>query len=445
MASGLCQRGLLPEGVPAFAFDSAHEYDDNFDKRLLRDPLSIPLFTTCQLLSRHNPKILCAACPILTAHAIGIGADEDRFARLCERLAIILNGAIMKNLFDDDDDYVAGQAAAIDYAATNIPNTNVSPWDEEWLEEGARAGLRPFYEAFAEFLSIDVASGDATQDTIRAYHREVVYWVKWCEEWNVQPARAKRGDVERYREQLKIQGAAVTTRSHKLSIIRRFYDAAVKHGLLEVNPAATVRGGKDLTPPEEKIKALTRGSLIDLLASIPTGSLLGARDRAIIALMAVHGLRRIEVHRLDHAHIEAGGEATALVVHGKGNRMRRVFLRDDTLAAVVAYVEAKSQRGLPLNGALFLSQSNRTGGQRLSRRGLNFVVDGYLNPLGLKRVGVSCHSLRHTHGTLAVSGGAKIEQLRDAMGHSKIETTSIYVRAVERVKNNPANFIDVEV
>lgn len=302
-----------------------------------------------------------------------------------------------------------------------------------------------FTQAFADFLDIDVADGDATEDTVRTYLTSVASFLNWCSSENLAPVNVRRADVERYRADLKLAGNAVATRARKLSVVRRFYEAALKHGLVRDNPALRVRGGKDLTPPEEKIKALTRGSLIDLLASIPTGTLLGARDRAIIALMAVHGLRRIEVHRLDHAHIESGGEATALVVHGKGNRMRRVFLRDDTLAAVLAYIEAKSQRSLPLDGALFLSQSNRTGGQRLSRRGLNFVVDGYLNPLGLKRTGVSCHSLRHTHGTLAVSGGAKIEQLRDAMGHSKIETTSIYVRAVERVKNNPANFIDVEV
>jgi integrase/recombinase XerD len=58
---------------------------------------------------------------------------------------------------------------------------------------------------------------------------------------------------------------------------------------------------------------------------------------------------------------------------------------------------------------------------------------------------VSCHTLRHTHGTLAVAGGAKVEQLRDSMGHKDIATTSIYVKAVERVKNNPAQFIDVDL
>jgi len=72
-------------------------------------------------------------------------------------------------------------------------------------------------------------------------------------------------------------------------------------------------------------------------------------------------------------------------------------------------------------------------------------VDTYLEKTHLKQAGVSCHTLRHTHGTLAVAGGAKIEQLRENMGHSSIDTTSIYVRVVDRAKNNPAEFIDVDV
>ena len=98
-----------------------------------------------------------------------------------------------------------------------------------------------------------------------------------------------------------------------------------------------------------------------------------------------------------------------------------------------------------MSGAFFVSQSNNSLGKRLTRQALNEIVSKHLTAAHLKRGGVSCHALRHTFGTLAVSGGAKIEHLRDAMGHSEIETTSIYVRAVEKAKNNPAQFIDIEL
>jgi site-specific recombinase XerD len=236
----------------------------------------------------------------------------------------------------------------------------------------------------------------------------------------------------------------ITTRSHKLSIIRRFYDAAVKAELRPDNPAASVKGGKDMTPPEEKMKALTRGALIRLAETIPNNTITGVRDRLIIALMAVHGLRRVEVVRLDHKHLQDEDGVVSLQIHGKGNKIRSIFLRQDTYTTLQTYLKAKRMAGHPEEGALFISFSNRTRGSRISRRSLNDIVDQYLDAASLKKTGVSCHALRHTFGTLAVEGGAPLDQIRETMGHEHIETTEMYVKAIERVKNNPANFIDVE-
>ena len=297
--------------------------------------------------------------------------------------------------------------------------------------------------SFAVFLRLEVANGDATDDTLAGYHREVSYYVRWCQQNEIDPARARRSDIIRYRDYLKHTAIAPSTRQLKLSIVRRFYDAAVRFGVLASNPADGIRGGKDLTPAVEKIKALTQGALSTLVDGIPSDTLSGKRDRAVVALMALHGLRRVEVHRLNHEDVEHE-PPYALAVMGKGNRARRVFLRGDTYAAVVDYMEAKVRAGLPLD-ALFVAHDRCNLGGRLSRRGLNIIVDKYLAGSTLKRAGVSCHALRHTHGTLAVAGGAKIEQLRDAMGHSDIATTSLYVRAVDRHRHNPAHFIDVEV
>ncbi len=309
------------------------------------------------------------------------------------------------------------------------------------VEEGRMDPL----DAFEWFMHIDVANGDATQDTIAAYRREVGLWVAWCEKRDLDPLLVQRDDVERYRAELKTAGIAVATRATKLSIIRRFYAAAVRHRLIQANPAEGVRAGKDLTAPEDKMKALSHQGLSALVASMPNENLTDTRDRAIVGLMALHGLRRIEVHRLNHESLRLDSDTPFLEVEGKGSRLRRAYLRTDTLAAVENYMRGKLAAGFPVKGALFVSHSNNGNGNRLSRQGLNEIVSKHLSAAHLKKEGVSCHALRHTYGTLAISGGAKIEHLRDAMGHSAIETTSIYVRAVEKAKNNPAQFIDIEL
>lgn len=310
----------------------------------------------------------------------------------------------------------------------------------------AQAEIIDPLDAFEWFLQIDVANGDATRDTVAAYRREVGLYLRWCDGNQIEALYATREHIELFRESLKNRGMASTTRQSKLSIVRRFYAAAIRHGLIDKNPAEGVRAGKNLTAPEDTIRALGLSALGKLVGAIPGDTLAGARDRAVVGLMALHGLRRIEVHRLNHENLQTDDEtAPFLEVEGKGSKKRRVYLRADTLATLEAYFHAKFTAEMPLSGAIFVAHGNNGRGGRLSRQALNEIVDKHLGASDLKKAGVSCHALRHTFGTLSVAGGAKIEHLRDAMGHSKIDTTSIYVRAVEKAKNNPANFIDVEI
>lgn len=318
----------------------------------------------------------------------------------------------------------------------------VDPFETEFDE--AEFKDDDIFQAFSRFVQIHIAQGDATDDTIRAYYREINFWVQWCQQHNVDVAMAKRIHIEMYREEMKQQGLRINTRSHKLSIVRRFYDSAVEAGLRDNNPAAGVRGGKDQTPGEEKIKSLTNAALSRLLSVIPTDKLVGKRDRAIVALMAIHGLRRIEIERMNESSIQIQEDLVSVEVQGKGNRIRQVYLRPDTYRVIADYLINKHKAGFPAEGACFISLSNRSRGQRISRRSLNEIVDHYLNEASLKHVGVSCHALRHTFGTLSIAGGAKVEDLKQAMGHVEIESTELYVKAVARIENNPANFIDVE-
>ena len=323
-----------------------------------------------------------------------------------------------------------------------MANTEFSdPFADEFLVSGEPDDI---FSAFSRFVQIHIAQGDATDDTIRAYYREIDFWVQWCARHNVDPALARRIHIEMYREEMKQQGLRINTRSHKLSIVRRFYDSAVEAGLREDNPAAGVKGGKDQTPGEEKIKSLTANALTRLLDVVPTDTLVGKRDRAIIALMAIHGLRRVEIERMNEESLLIQDDLVSVEVRGKANRVRQIYLRPDTYRVIADYLVNKHQAGFTREGPCFVSLSNRSRGERISRRSLNEIVDHYLNEASLKRVGVSCHALRHTFGTLSVVGGAKTQDLKEAMGHVDIESTELYVKAVARVENNPANFIDVE-
>jgi len=303
------------------------------------------------------------------------------------------------------------------------------------------------YDAFAYFLRVEVASGDATSDTVEAYHREANNWIKWCELHNFVPEEAQRYHLDSFHEEMKRKGMSIATRAHKLTIIRRFYQSAVYVGLRDDNPVDEVWAEKDLASPEENLKILSEEALTALVASLPQEGVSGLRDRLIVALMAAHGLRRVEIHRLNHHDVSDGRESdepASIVVDGKGHKLRRVFLREDTWKTMKAYFAEKEKAGCALEGAVFVGHGNNGRGQRLSRVSINAIVDKYLNAAHLKSIGVSSHALRHTFGTLAIANGGRVDLLRDTMGHGLLETTAIYAKAVEKAKQNPAFLIKVD-
>jgi site-specific recombinase XerD len=299
-------------------------------------------------------------------------------------------------------------------------------------------------QAFATLLRLDVAHGAATPDTQRGYWSQVRAWVAWCQAQACCLATAPTTAVKAYRQALVEAGYQPASIAHKLAVLRRFYAAAVAEGLRPDNPALGVHPPRDRRAPE-LLPYLAEGELVQLLALVPrlaTGPAL--RDRALLALLAVQGLRTVEVAR---ANVEDlyHGDPVVLRVRGK-MRDRLLPLRPDLAAVLQAYLATRGEvcqeaTGTPLMAAV----GNRAGGQRLSRRGIRHVVDGYLRQAGLKRPGVSDHALRHTAATLAYKYTRDLRAVQHMLGHADPRTTARYAHLVERLQQNPALAVPVGV
>ena len=84
--------------------------------------------------------------------------------------------------------------------------------------------------AFAAFLRLNVAQGDASPETVRSYHTQASQFVAWCGDHGLDPAIANETDLERYRAHLVAEGYERGTIAVKLSVVRRLYEAATWRG-----------------------------------------------------------------------------------------------------------------------------------------------------------------------------------------------------------------------
>jgi integrase/recombinase XerD len=233
-------------------------------------------------------------------------------------------------------------------------------------------------------------------------------------------------------------------------VIRRFYTAAISKGLVKENPAIGVKPPREKVDAAERITYLELPELRQLLAAIPLDeSLKSLRDRSLLAIMALQGPRTVELHRANFGDLVRCKENWGIRVEGKGS-IRTIPLRPDLASLLWQYLEARETEGevLMKDSPLFIAVGNRFGGQRLSRRGIRWIVDDYLAASGLKTNNnrtISAHSLRHTAGTLALRGGADLRQIQDLLGHKDPKTTALYAHVSERHANNPALGIEVDV
>ena len=73
------------------------------------------------------------------------------------------------------------------------------------------------------------------------------------------------------------------------------------------------------------------------------------------------------------------------------------------------------------------------------------IVKFYLNKIGIDDKYYTCHSLRHTAAILSLKSGASIYDVQQMLGHTSIETTRIYLRAIDaekRIDNDAIRRLD---
>jgi len=288
-----------------------------------------------------------------------------------------------------------------------------------------------------EFFQYDVAEGAPSDDTKRMYRRAAAYFLTWCAQNGIDAAAATPDDIRRYRQAMREAGMADSTVAGYLSAVRRLYTAAVWRGIRRDNPAAGVR--VTIRGREEKIRYTTEQGLQALLAAVKGNDITAWRDRAILALAAIHGVRQIELHRLNKQDIQYRGDSPIAILQGKRGP-RVIFLRPDVMATIQRYLSFRTDR----EEALFIAlPPGRPPGGRMARRSINYLLRRYLDRAGL--TDITPHGLRHTVATLALSGGARLEEVQDMLGHKSLDTTRVYARIVEAAKNNPAFRINVNI
>jgi integrase/recombinase XerD len=284
-----------------------------------------------------------------------------------------------------------------------------------------------------------ISALDLKESSKYTYQRELKPFSEWVVKNRIkQPVR---DDILQYKAFLEKQGLSPLTISSYIVVVRRFFEW-MEGEKIYPNVARGVKGMKRNRGFRKD--PLTLNQIQKLLDHMERDSFRGKRDFAIINLLIRTGLRTIELVRSNVGDIRQESGQSVLWVQGKGRDSKDEFvvLTDETLLPIQEYLKKTRSKRLRENDPLFSSISDRNAGMRLTTRSISRIVKENLRLIGIDNLRLTAHSLRHTAITLALQGGASLQEAQALGRHANINTTMIYAHNINRVSNAPERKID---
>jgi len=301
-----------------------------------------------------------------------------------------------------------------------------------FAEASDPAGLVALMQSWLESLRVR----NVSENTVSHYRWELSNFILWCHERGLtRPDEVSRPVLERFQRALfqhrTAKGRPLSFRSQykRLAAPKYFFRWLAKQGYLGSSPASELdmpRLGRRL--PRQ---ILTASEVERVLAQADLTDPIGVRDRAILETFYSTGIRRGELVRLKLYDI-GFEKGTLMIREGKGQKDRVVPIGERALTWLEKYLlDIRPHLVVPPDeGVVFLTYM----GVPFNPDALGHEMKKYILASGVGKEG-ACHIFRHTVATLMLDGGADIRYVQEMLGHTKLETTSIYTQVtIDKLK-----------
>ena len=293
---------------------------------------------------------------------------------------------------------------------------------------------RSLPDLWIEWLALEVESGQISEATAATYKNGLRKFAKWGAS---DPEHTNDDAIKEWIASLRAAGMAQNTISVWFAGVRAFFQWAISKHHVTADPTQGVKRGKRKgTARKHKREMLTDDEMIRVL-----NSHLSTRNRALVFLLAYTGARGIELHRANIEDMRTDGGELVLHVQGKGEieKDEKIILaHPDAKNSIYNYLSERKAN----SGPLFVSEGNRTAGERLGSRAIRRIVRDVLDDAGITSRNKTTHSFRHSAITNAIQNGASLLDAQAMARHASANTTQIYYHHLDRMTNAAEKRID---
>lgn len=273
--------------------------------------------------------------------------------------------------------------------------------------------------AVDQFVSYMRDARAVSAETVRAYAGDLSAFLQWRDEQGLSDEPLDSELVRAWVASRSRRGDASRSVARGLSALRQFLRWQTRMGQRTDHPAEAVKSPK----LDKRLPGVLFTDDIGRLLDIRGGGFKPLRDRAILETLYSTGCRVGELCGVSIRDFDSN--RGRMLVHGKGDRDRIVFVGPYAMRAIANYLPSReallARLGKRSTTALFV---NARGGA-LSSRGVFGIVEDRAREAGVGDR-VTPHTLRHSFATHVLDGGADIRVVQELLGHASPSTTQLY-------------------
>lgn len=246
--------------------------------------------------------------------------------------------------------------------------------------------------------------------SISSYQSALKGFLRW---YSGTLSQVTKEDVREYLDLLVTGGASASQVSVTLSAIRTAFDKFCQ-----------TRCTVGLVTPRKPTRlpvVLSKDEVSQLISAATS-----FRDKLLLSILYATGLRVSEAARLKWQDLDFD-RAQIRIVGGKGAKDRTVMLSDQLLPLLRQIWKLTKGQGY-----LFPAEGKRKEQRHLSPRTIERAVAKAVRICGLKKKATP-HSFRHSFATHLIEAGTDIRFIQKLLGHSNLETTTIYTKVATAV------------
>lgn len=247
--------------------------------------------------------------------------------------------------------------------------------------------------------------------------------------------------INKFIQDLENKGYKPSSIKRRIGAIRGFFNWLEALNLIQNNPSKKelLRKVETIHSKDRALFVLSARQAEMLLAATDEAGVSSVRDYTLLLTLLHCVLRRSEAAAMDTEHVRPIGHYWIIdLPNTKGGADQYVKLP----APVAEAIEQYRQYYDIASGPLWRSLSNNNKGKRLSATSIYNIVRKTAERAGISE-NIGAHTLRHTGCTLAIEGGASLQQVQTHARHKNIETTLVYVHQRDKLRDSAADFIKI--